>query len=281
MTTISAPGTKVEDFSKDDVDLGLLEKAKPKITPIGQLRLDASRAGGEPAKLEDVDPTAVVEVTFEGDLQWITTVERLKRDFPNLQDRSADPAKDEFHLPTHLGTTALRGGLDGVKISNASFFDLDINSLLKELDLAGKAGEIAGELIGPKLAKWFDNKLIEDPGLYRLEAAGDEIDLSKQETELPLPPDDLPYLLFLHGTGSTTRGSFAGLWTENAGVWNQIIDLYDSRMLALEHHTLAESPIANALSVITHLPKKARLHIVSHSRGGMIGELLGRAGRLS
>ncbi|MGI9449242.1 MAG: lipase family alpha/beta hydrolase, partial [Geminicoccaceae bacterium] len=281
MTTISAPGIKVEDFSEDDVDLGLLREAKPKVTPIGQLRVDVSRAGGEPARLDDVEPDTVVEVTFEGDLQWITTVERLKRDFPNLQDRSADPAKDEFRLPTHLGTTALRGGFDGVKISNASFFNLDIDDLIKKLDLAGKAGEIAGEKIGPKLAEWFDNQLIKNPSLYRLRAAGNGVRLSEQKTELPLPQDDLPYLLFLHGTGSTTEGSFAGLWEENGDVWGRILDRYDGRMLALEHHTLSKSPIANALSAINLLPKKARLHIVSHSRGGMIGELLCRSGRLS
>ena len=46
------------------------------------------------------------------------------------------------------------------------------------------------------------------------------------------------------------------------------------RIIAFDHPTLSVSPADNAIEVLAALPGGARLHIVTHSRGGMIGELL-------
>lgn len=51
---------------------------------------------------------------------------------------------------------------------------------------------------------------------------------------------------------------------------------YGERIFALEHKTLSLSPIDNACDVLETLPENAILHLVSHSRGGLIGELLCR-----
>ncbi len=50
--------------------------------------------------------------------------------------------------------------------------------------------------------------------------------------------------------------------------------LYGDDIFAFEHRTLTEGPIANALALARALPEDARLHLVTHSRGGLIGELL-------
>ena len=54
-------------------------------------------------------------------------------------------------------------------------------------------------------------------------------------------------------------------------------------MLAYQHRTLTQSPIENALALaegLAHLlDRDAELHVVSHSRGGLIGELLARGMR--
>ena len=57
----------------------------------------------------------------------------------------------------------------------------------------------------------------------------------------------------------------------------QIYTRYGGEMYAFEHRTLTESPIENALALAEALPDGARLHLVSHSRGGLVGELLCRA----
>ena len=103
-----------------------------------------------------------------------------------------------------------------------------------------------------------------------------------------------PVLVFLHGTASSTDGSFGGLWEavganrvlriENPGARiNDLFQAYQGRVLAFEHRSLSESPITNALALMQQLativPGGAELHFVSHSRGGLIGELLCRGMR--
>ena len=48
-------------------------------------------------------------------------------------------------------------------------------------------------------------------------------------------------------------------------------------MFALDHRTLGASPISNALTLVKALPSDARLHVVTHSRGGLVGEVLAHA----
>ncbi|MBI2305839.1 MAG: CHAT domain-containing protein [Rhodocyclales bacterium] len=110
-------------------------------------------------------------------------------------------------------------------------------------------------------------------GLYR--CASDRLALSAIET---MPAATEPNLLFIHGTASSTAGSFGNLWT-NPDNLRRMVATYGPRIFAFEHRSLTESPVANALALIKTLPNGARLHIVSHSRGGMVGELLARANR--
>jgi tetratricopeptide (TPR) repeat protein len=95
-------------------------------------------------------------------------------------------------------------------------------------------------------------------------------------------PADQPFLIFLHGTASSTWGSFGGLWSAARAQELEVLrQLYGDRVLAFEHATLSKSPIENASElaelVARLLPSGARLHLVSHSRGGLVGELLCRA----
>ncbi len=110
-------------------------------------------------------------------------------------------------------------------------------------------------------------------GLYR--CATDRLALSQVEA---LPAVAEPSLLLIHGTASSTPGSFGDLWAGAASL-ARLVKAYGPRIFAFEHRSLTESPIANALALARTLPKGARLHIVSHSRGGMVGELLARANR--
>lgn len=119
-----------------------------------------------------------------------------------------------------------------------------------------------------------DAQLQDRDGLYR--CAGDRFALSKLEA---LPESSEPCLLFIHGTASSTEGSFGELW-RNEKYRVPLVAAYDTRLFAFEHRSLTESPITNALALVKTLPNNARLHLVSHSRGGMVGELLARANRL-
>ena len=118
-----------------------------------------------------------------------------------------------------------------------------------------------------------DSQLEHRAGLFR--CATDRWALSPMDS---MPVTSEPALLFIHGTGSSTEGSFNALWMDK--YLSHLVSLYGERIYAFEHRSLTESPVANALALVKTLPKGARLHVVSHSRGGMVGELLARANRL-
>ena len=89
-------------------------------------------------------------------------------------------------------------------------------------------------------------------------------------------------LLFIHGTGSSCQGSFGKLWKTEAqeqGEAQQLAMLklrerYGDRAYAWEHRSLTQSPIENALELAQQLPEQTPIHLVTHSRGGLVGELL-------
>lgn len=118
-----------------------------------------------------------------------------------------------------------------------------------------------------------DSLLEHGEGLFRCDTHHWE--LSPVEA---VPPGPGPVLLFIHGTASSTKGSFHGLWQE--AYRQRIAELYGERVYGLEHRSLTESPVVNALDLARRLPKGAVLHLVSHSRGGLVGELLARANRV-
>ncbi|MBM3802950.1 MAG: hypothetical protein FJW26_11665 [Acidimicrobiia bacterium] len=77
-----------------------------------------------------------------------------------------------------------------------------------------------------------------------------------------------PFLVFIHGTASSTWGSFGGLWSAaRSQELEALRQFYADRVLAFEHATLSKSPIENAAElaelVARVLPAGAKLHLVS------------------
>src|SRR5690606_23935621 len=66
------------------------------------------------------------------------------------------------------------------------------------------------------------------------------------------------------------------LWTQHPGRVAAIFARYGGRVYALDHETLRVSPFGNALTLVRALPKGARLHLLTHSRGGIVAEVLAR-----
>lgn len=109
------------------------------------------------------------------------------------------------------------------------------------------------------------------PGLYRV-GPQLRLDPSDRLTGDDRFDADEPFLLLLHGTFSHTEAAFKQL--QGTAEWKSIVDRYPGRVLALEHPTLGRTPAENAVDAARHLPEGARLHLVSHSRGGLVGEAL-------
>jgi CHAT domain len=110
-------------------------------------------------------------------------------------------------------------------------------------------------------------------GVYLVD---EKIDLTSDRL-LASPPDPAtePWLVLLHGTFSHTEGGFGDL--KGKGEWERLARRYPGRILALEHATLGRSPVQNACELAERLPDGARLHLISHSRGGLIGDVLSLA----
>lgn len=148
--------------------------------------------------------------------------------------------------------------------------------ILKSLHVyrQGPAGMAAEALAGT----FQDKQLGHAPGLYRISLKQWSMEPVK---EMAASPE--PCLLFLHGTASSCEGSFRALWGGGESELDARAELetvYGDRVYGFEHRSLTESPIANVVDLVKTLPQGARLHVVSHSRGGMLGELLARANRV-
>ncbi|MFO1330464.1 MAG: CHAT domain-containing protein [Rubrivivax sp.] len=130
------------------------------------------------------------------------------------------------------------------------------------LDDLVRAGDASGQLL-----RWRDG------GWAQATALGPEAPTS--------------VVLLLHGTASSTQGSFKGLWRAEgdggtAADWQQLLDgdgAGPPLVLAFEHRSLTASPLLNTLDLARQLldlglPRNIPLRLLSHSRGGLVGELL-------
>ena len=123
----------------------------------------------------------------------------------------------------------------------------------------------------------------QEPGVYQVNE-----DFTMKKLAAKGAVDDLrmrpeqPYLVLIHGTFSNARDAFKGFRTVSSKgeltgqtpEWIQLYKQYSGRVLALEHKTLSVNPVTNAIDFGELLPERARLHLISHSRGGLIGDLL-------
>ena len=120
----------------------------------------------------------------------------------------------------------------------------------------------------------IESRLKHEPGLYRW--VDGEL-TSRFEPGDPVLKSEAatgPLLVLVHGTGSSTAGSFDALQSASRAFWKPLEDRYGDRVFAFEHRTLSESPVDNALELARALPEGATVHLVTHSRGGLVGDLL-------
>ena len=228
-------------------------------------RLDgtARSMGAAPPKL-DLQPDTVLELQLANGARILVAAEDLKR-YLGPAVRGRESAEGTITVGQALRLTGPRLP-DGLAREGIGAW------VLKGLRIfcRGPAGMTALIAAG----SFQDARLDHRNGLYR--CVHDHWDLRAVDQ---MPVSGEPVLLFLHGTASSSEGSFGGLW-ENPSCIEQLAAVYGQRIYAFEHRTLTDSPVANTLDLVKLLPQGTRLHMVSHSRGGLVGELLARANRL-
>lgn len=254
MPTVKIPGT-IATLTPSEIVGERLDR-KLKVTERMAIRIERSRAADGKGIAVDLADTDMIEVELEGGVKLWTTWHDFKRDFgvPTVRDVTSK----YVNFPTEVQLAGPSRGLAGDAITVLRVLDIDLSGMAVA-----------------KVAAWHEKRTIAKPGLYRCKE-GSSADL----VAVTRPPaaNDEPLLLFVHGTASSFAGSFGGLWGgSQRAIGEALFRAYGGRVYAFEHHTLTQSPIENVLTLLSQLPEKVNLHIVSHSRGGMIGELLCRA----
>ncbi|HAR26927.1 MAG TPA: hypothetical protein DCS46_21545, partial [Bradyrhizobium sp.] len=158
---------------------------------------------------------------------------------------------------------------DTAPLSRGIFGDVQVGALHI---VSGIVEDKAAAFVASKVVKSFDSQV--DPGVYRLQP--DKLEPLKGRDTSAIAADDGASLVLIHGTFSQTTGTFGKLWTEHPELVAALFKSYDNRVYALDHPTLGASPIANAITLAEAAPRKARLHLLTHSRGGLVAEVLAR-----
>ena len=244
-----------------------------------------SATDGQPAQHHDAedDEVLVLELADGGTL--VTSAGRLRdallRSHPQavapdgtllLEKLRADGAAPRGFLADAVGGLVSRVFTLGVGDT-----DPIIASALSEFSI--KQAELGVTWVGTKaLMSAIEGKLKPGPGLYRW-AGGDALDpqaMTPQhfDPKIGTDPKAHPILVFVHGTGSHTLGSFGDLKGGDRGLWASLERQFPGGIYGFEHRTLSESPIDNACELVASLPKGACINLVSHSRGGLVADLL-------
>src|SRR5690606_4256732 len=196
----------------------------------------------------ELNGSDIGQMVFDDGTEWVGYVGDFREIYKEHKSRAIDEDSGIWKIPHIVQDDA-----------NRSLIGKGVLKLLNIFNPKLKADA------GSELAKKTDQKIIKE-GLLVVD---DEFNMIKLNNNEVLQGK---ILLMLHGTLSSTKGSFADLQGET---WKTLYDYYDY-ILAFEHHTLSVSPIHNTLTLLKELPPNLTLDILSHSRGGLIGDILAR-----
>ena len=240
------------------------------------VRVGTERGSGEPVRVSarPGDDVVVLNVTNGPTLVLHPAAARdLMLAQSAAPTRSARAAATEVMVPAQLGWPGLEA--EATRGSTRGWMGQAVLSGFQVL--TGLAKDPAAKLAAAALTKKVDGKV--DAGVYRLSADGLEPlkGSGRKLAAVPASSDGGPLLVFVHGTFSDTVGTFSKLWTLHSAAVRRLFASYGDRVYGLDHPTLGVSPIANALTLVRALPAGARVHLVTHSRGGLVAEVLARA----
>jgi pimeloyl-ACP methyl ester carboxylesterase len=249
MTTLKVLGNRDESLKnvKFGANLGNFSVSEA-------VQFSSDRASSSYQMLKGLKKDDVIELIYEEDIHRWVTVEELEREFKYQLSRGEEA--DVLEIPARLPT--------GETSRGATTWALKALRVLK-FDPVKAAAD--------KFAEFWDSRIMPKPGLFRFAKGFDKPSPDIKQLKLK---DKKPILLFIHGTFSSAAGGFGGFHPE---VWKALQQEYGEHIFGYDHKTLSLSPVENTLDLVKRLPAGARLHLVTHSRGGLIGELLCRGTR--
>ena len=244
------------------------EKITNDIDLVHDVELYFHRSGDDLIELDGVDQNDPIELYGENGYIEITTLGiLLKNQEPVIPKRGAiNELPDVIVLNDIIELDSTERGLG-------------LRKLFKRIKIFGVKEELA-KLSLTQLASRLDEKLAPKEGLFKCTNPTDEITPGAWVSSVE--KTNVPILLLIHGTGSNVLGTFGGFTTEgDRTIWNEIKKEYGDNIYGVQHKTLTKSPFENAIMVLETLPKNAVVHILSCSRGGLVGEVLSQSNTLA
>ncbi|NNF33271.1 MAG: hypothetical protein HKN68_04140, partial [Saprospiraceae bacterium] len=201
---------------------------------------------------ESVDDKTLIQLTTEDGLEWIGYGD---------------------DLPEILGITeTLRSG-EPIQISDYLLYQDRDRNIFKKIKntvidfIKPRAVDEAAKVTVHKIAKRIDTTIAKDEGMYRVDRNGA---IGNVKTKIG---DTSRLLLFIHGTVSNFDMGFSGM---DGVEYSEIYDHYNGQVYAYIHHTLTKSPIENVSDLLNEIDKNVSIDIISHSRGGIVADVLAR-----
>lgn len=274
MTSFVLPGDAVVSSAAEEMPEqlnGLLEVTEIHETWLGSDRSAAAASGRtDVGELADND---IVEIRLEGGLKLWQSVANTRADFAGSERSVSDQG---LLVPRTIRMAAATGARDGAgyAVEGVKVF---------KTSLADKVAGKAGEMTALKVAEYIEGKL--DLGFWRCKRVdtGEGPEIVRDKAKITAADGKKPILVLVHGTFSSTMGSFSDLVETpdaQSDLWAMLEQAFAGGIYALEHRSVTQSPIQNALDLVTALPKGAKLSMLSHSRGGIVTELIARGARV-
>lgn len=216
-----------------------------------------------PEQVLELKEGEILELDFEDNSFWLGDADSVKQIFSKELKRSGEG--EEIYLSGAIETDEQdRSLIQKVAIKAAKVFVKNKVISPGIRNLATKAENAA--------LKYGDKTLEDEKAAVILSVAKDftlkdadfsKVDISKKS------------LLLIHGTGSSSIGSFGEM--KDSKEWESLVAHYgESNIFALQHRTLTCSPLQNVFSALESLPSGINLDLITHSRGGLVADLLAR-----
>lgn len=229
---------------------------------VASLELFTNRSQFEPIDVDGIEESDIVE--FEDDAGFIdfVSVADLMKTGLDTAKRSGDDniVLNEMLVRSITGPQDYQRGLKLPKLSQ--FFKVKILRVPDKM----------ARLTIKEITQMLEQKNMPNEGIYRCD---NPMNLTRVDR---IKASNEPILLLIHGTVGNTANSFGGFMQEgDRTIWSKMTEPYGSRVYAFEHKTLSKSPLQNAHELLQVIPRNTVLHLLSTSRGGMVGDILCRA----
>ena len=243
------------------------------------VRVGAERAGGATVRVDAVPGKDIVVVQIangpalylrpENARDLMMAQGDVRRSPRGKTTKDVPEDTDEIVVPAQLQWK----GLETAAVSRGSTRGFLGNVRVSAVQVLT---DVAADLTAEEIVRRVDDQVT--PGVYALspDALPNLKGTSLLLDGIPAAGDDGPILVLIHGCFSNISSTFHALWTEHPQLVRLLFEHYGGRVYAFDHATLGASPISNAAMLAERLPKNARVHLLTHSRGGLVAEVLAR-----